>query len=372
MLLDRSHTGRRTGQCDRLSKEQVRLAKIGWLLHLMWSGSPSSLSSEPVCFSINDEVDYFAPWAGAAAAPVEMTYKRLRSYGERGRQVNISTPTTRFGTIHGLWDGSDVKLYFFVPCPKCDTYQRLQFANLRWRHSAHKDKRKKAAAAMRHGAWYECDDCGHHIKEGDRPKMMSRGRWATEDGTITDAESIAEWPAGTTIGIQISALYCAWTAWNEIAGEFLLATGDLSKMYDFRTQTLGEPFEQQVEHTKTDFYREKCKRATLPEGIVPKWAAKLLCTIDSQHDHFWAVVRAWGPDMRSARVWHGRVETFAALDKLIFYERWRVEDDAWPAPRIELSLIDTGGTKIAGESQSRTMEVYRWVHGRRGLVIPLK
>ncbi len=355
-----------------LQKEQIHLAKIGWLLHLMWSGSPSAMASDPMRYCINDEVDKMATWSGAEAGPVELTAKRLRSYEGRGCQVNVSTPTTRFGTIYGLWDGSDVKLGFFVPCPKCSTFQRLDFAHLRWGHAKIADRKKRAAAVKRTGVHYECQHCGHKIREADRPAIMSRGRWGTDDGSIADAEAIETWPAGTRLALQLSALYCPWTAWSDIAAEFLLSKGDLSKMFDFRTQTLGEPFEQQVARSRADFYAAKCKRAELPEGTVPSWAAKVLAAIDSQHDHFWVVVRAWGPDMRSARVWHGRVETFGELDRLLFAQRWKVQDDAWPSPKIELAVIDTGGTKMEGESQSRTMEIYRWVIGRRGIVRPIK
>lgn len=360
------------GSLHDLQKEQIHLARIGWLLHLMWSGSPSAMASDPMRYCVNDEVDKFATWAGAEAGPVELTAKRLRSYEGRGCQINVSTPTTRFGMIFGLWDNSDVKLIFFVPCPKCSTFQRLDFAQLRWGHSKIADRKKRAAAVRRSGVHYECIQCGHKIREADRAALMTAGRWGSEDGSIKDAEALEKWPAGTRLGLQLSALYCPWTAWVELAVEFLLSAGDLSKMFDFRTQTLGEPFEQQVARTRADFYADKCKRAELAEKIVPKWAAKVLCAIDSQHDHFWVVVRAWGPDMRSARVWHGRVETFKDLDRLLFYQRWRVQDDAWPAPQIELAVIDTGGTQFAGESQSRTMEIYRWVMGRRGIVRPIK
>ncbi len=360
------------GSLQDLTKQQIRLSKIGWLLHLMWSGSASSMSSDPMRFCINDELDKFALWAGAEAGPVELTQDRLRSYGDRSCQINVSTPTTRFGMIFILWDGSDVKLYFFVPCPKCKIYQRLVWGNLHWRKSDSADRVKRAEAAKRSPAWYECDSCSFKIREHHRLKMMSLGRWSSEDGTVVDAEAIVEWPAGTHIGIQISAMYCPWTEWSSLAAEFLLAKGDLSKQFKFRTGTLGDAFEQQVQRARSDFYADKSKAATLPEGVVPKWAAKLICTIDSQHDHFWVVVRAWGPDMRSARVWHGCVDTFAELDKLLFYQRWRVEDDAWPAPQIELTLIDTGGTQKPGDSQSRTMEIYRWANGRRGRVRPIK
>ncbi len=38
------------GSLHDLQKEQILLARTGWLLHLMWSGSPSAMASDPMRF----------------------------------------------------------------------------------------------------------------------------------------------------------------------------------------------------------------------------------------------------------------------------------------------------------------------------------
>ena len=361
-------------------KDQVRLVN-GFFLHLMWSGSASAMSSDPMCRVLNDEVDKFQPWTGKEGSPVQLTARRLRAYGPRAVQVNISTPTTRMGEIWRLFEASDCQLYFFVPCPHCGSYQRLIFERVRWAKpkdgkQGDQDNQDKKALARRvkrsRAAWYECAACERKLYDSDRRAMMQAGRWATEDGRIADAESLASWPAGTRLGLQISALYCLWVKWGDVASEFILAAHDMARTYDFRTQTLGEPYEQQVSRLRSDVFAARCGPGHPPEGIIPAWAAKLIAAIDTQHDHFWIVMRAWGPNMKSQRVWHGRVETFDELDRLCFRHPWPVEGGAWGPVSPELVLIDTGGTRKEDEEASRTMEVYQWAQARRARVRPIK
>lgn len=357
-----------------VQKEQIKLEN-GFILHLMWAGSPSATSADPMRRDINDEVDKpgFRDWGGAEPNPIGRTWTRLRSFGDRKLQVNISTPTTRFGQIYRLWEGSDIGLQFECPCPKCRKFQTFLFQQLRWAHWNIKDKRKLAARILRENAvWYECAACESKIKPDQKAQMVRRGRWASIDGKIKDAEKVKQWPRGTRIGMQISALYCLWESWANIAAQFIRAEKDRGAIYIFRTETLAQPWEEQVERTRSSLFQEKVVRTSLPQGTVPAWAVKLLATIDTQHDHFYLVIRAWGPEMKSQRVWHGRVETFEGLDDLCFRHPWPNENKDLPPMVPELVLIDSGGTKLEGEWASRTMEVYRWAIMRRARVRAIK
>jgi len=363
-----------------LQSEQIRLVN-GFLLHLMWSGSASSMASDPMCLDINDEVDKFEEWTGREADAVSLTWKRLRAYEDRAKQFNMSTATTRYGKIWVLFEESDVQLYYHVPCPHCGVYQRLVFPQLKWGHRDVAHHLLRAALVRQSGdVWYECTVCGERIEERHKADMVRAGHWRRLDGPCVDAagtahdnaEDVAIWPAGTRIGLQISALYCLWEGWADVAAEFMRAKGNLAATYDFRTQTLGEPWEQQIEQAGASVYAGKCRRAELEEGIVPTWAAKVLATVDTQHDHFWLVLRAWGAGMRSQRVWHGRVETFGELDRLCFHTPWPWSDPNRPPTVPDLVGIDSGGTRLEGEETSRTMQVYQWAWPRKARVRVLK
>lgn len=356
-----------------LQSEEVRL-RNNFHLQMMWSGSSSSLSSDPLRLVVADEIDKFSPWTGRDASPVANLRARLRSFGERGRAVWISTPTTRLRIdgIAQMFFESDVLLYYFVPCPLCGHWQRLLWPQLRWTHYDDPDPVERSKR-VRHGrVWYECAHCRAEITEDRKHEMVRRGHWADEEGQYPDAEAEKEWPAGTRLGLQISALYCLWDSWARLAATFTRALGNLAKMYDFTTQEMGMPFEHRVLSSRPDLYSKRAATAALAEGIVPAWCVKLLCTIDTQQDHFYAVLRAWGRGLRSARVWHGKPLSFQELDDLCFGPGFQVEGKPHLMVQPGLVLIDSGGTRAKGDMASRTMAVYQWALGRRSRVRAIK
>lgn len=362
-----------TAQSRDLQAEEITL-RNQFRLFLMWSGSASSTSSDPMRVIISDELDKFAKWTLGDASTAANLRARVRSYQERGRLVWVSTPTTRNRTdgIAQFFEESDVKLYFFVPCPRCGQWQRLLWAQVRWPDYPERDPVKRAAL-VRHGeVWYECAHCHGKIVEQEKYSMVRRGRWADDEGTVIDAEAVKEWPAGTRLGVQISALYCLWEKWSDLAARFTRAKGDFAKMYDFWTQDLGLPFEHRVLSSRPEVYSKRSTTSLLEEGLVPSWCVKLLCTIDTQADHFYAVIRAWGRGMRSARVWHGKPLSFRDLDDLCFGAGFPVEGQPHLLVQPGLVLIDSGGTKARGETASRTMAVYQWALGRRSRVRAIK
>ena len=349
------------------SSEEIRFTN-GAKIHLMWSGSSSSMRSNPIRIMVPDEIDVMKQWTGRDGNPVDMAMKRTRAYGDARRVIGLSTPTLKSGEIHTRVSGATYVLHFHVPCPKCGELQTLVWPQLKWK----KIKGTQAARAAHiqqspTAVWYECSVCGHKIHQDDRQAMIRQGVWRDLEGTIPDAAAVAEWPRGTSIGLRINALYYLWETWSNVVSEFIRAKGRLSSVYDFYTQTLGEPFEQSSRRTREHTFAEKSQRSKLKASIIPKWAGLLLATVDTQMDHFYVVVRAHSQE-RSARIWHGRIETFDDLDRLLFGTAWKVENNAFAPCKISHVAIDSGGTRAEADFESRTMEVYRWGRRRQGTV----
>lgn len=361
------------------SSEKIILGD-GFVLHLMWAGSSTSTSSDPMRRVINDEVDKMKSWGGGGGEghTVFRTKTRLSTYDDNKIQINISTPTTRLGMIFRLFQACTVHLYFLIPCPHCQTRIRMVWSQVGWRHYTGAERaetnRGWAEKVRAEGAaWYVCQACNEKFDDRQRKRAVQQGWYGTidpetgiGDGVIERAEERERWPAGTKIGVHVSALYCMWKSLASLAGQYIESIGNVEAMYTFITEILGETFEQQIERTEVNFYAERSREARLDEGVLPWWTHALITTIDTQADHFWAVIRAWGPQMRSQRVYHGRVETFEELDRLCFEHRFRFEQDRFaPITADDLVLIDSGGTRLAGHSVSRTMDVYEWVlqHG---------
>ena len=364
-----------TGRPHDAQKQQIKLGN-GFLLHLMWSGSPSAMASDPMRWAVCDEVDKFALWAGREAHPVHLIAKRLRTYEDRGLQFNVSTPTTRLGMIYQLWESSDVYLYYLVPCPQCGCYQRLVPDRLTWDKFEGAERQERAKKILQHdAAWYTCASCDYRWSEREKRRAVQAGRWGTTDeqgladDQIEDATTVERWPRGTRIGVHLSALYCMWERMAKVAAEWVRAAGNHSAMFDFRTQTLGEIFESQIEKTEVSAMSIRSKEAGRPERLLPWWTARVILAIDTQKDHFWFVVRAWGSGLRSARIFHGRANSFEELDEWVSTP-WAVEENKYPPRRADLVVIDSGGGKggqtldeetgQTTENLGRTMQVYAW------------
>ncbi len=362
------------------SVEMINLSN-GFMLELMWSGSATSTASTPFRRVFNDEVDKFELWAGDEPDPVGRTWKRMRTYGERRLQMNISTPTTTEGSIHKLVESSSVKLFYYVPCPYCGKCQMLLFGRMKWKDYKASTKAKLAALVLeKEGVWYECVECGKRIVESQKAVMMNKGYWTTEEGYVIDywgtkyedAEDVKRWPTGTRIGLQISSLYCLWEKWTDVVAEFLRADGHLDRSIEFRTETLGEPFEFQQARVRRGLFSEKVRRGRLDAGIVPAWAWCIITTIDTQKDHFYVVCRAWGSGMKSQRIYHGILRNFNDLDNLIYRSQWVVEGGKYPKMLTALALIDSGGTEDKMLGMTRTMQVYEWAIPRQAVVKAMK
>lgn len=408
----------------------------GFQLDLMWSGSATSMASNPYRRVINDEVDKFEPWTGEEPDAIAATEVRLTSYGDRRLQVNISTPTTATGTIHQLFESSTVKLWYHVPCPHCGTMQVLRWPRLRWldrelaseslvaaeaaiaagrpeyaagespvrfadlaalaghvgwlrawrerlEHIEGRSGLADALAAERERAlWYQCVHCQGRIYDEQKPDMIRRGRWMTAEGYCLDfwgrrhddAEAVQRWPHETRVGFHLSAMNCLWVHWGLLAGEWLRGHDDPAALFFFVTNRLAEPFEFRAKRLAETVCAAKCKpdRGALPAGIVPSWAWVVLAAVDTQPDHFYVVLRAWGGGMRSARVWHGKILDFAGLDRLIFATDWPVAGAEFPPMRVTRALIDSGGTADRLLDATRTQQVYEYAILRQPVVTAIK
>ena len=370
-----------TSRAHDVKKQQITLANA-FTIFLMWSGSPAAMAANPMKRVITDEANKHTPWRGGTVDPIDSGDKRLRTYPDSLHFIP-STPTSRHGRVSREFDACPTHLYFLVACPHCGARQRLVFPQLIIPPAEDGESNEQHAERLvRHNlCTYRCAVCEAEITEKERRRIVADGRWGTvgedqmlADGRIEDAEAIDRWPDGTRLGMQIGAFYCLWESVSlaTIAAEFQRAAGDPAALYTFRTETCGERWEHQSADTKPGTFRVKAQRATLGEGILPWWTDRVLITVDTQKDHFWVVVRAWGSGMLSHRVWHGRAESFAELEQLMRHP-WPYDGQWLPARTAYLVLIDSGGTAPGEDDRAtRTQEVYAWSLQHNARVRPIK
>lgn len=347
----------------------------GFELQLGWSGSASSLASDPIRMVVLDEVDKFVAFSGREASPVDLARVRTRTYEERGLSliVALSTPTTRNGLIHAGWDACTIKLWFYVPCPHCGKFQRLVFDRLRWEPFKELPGEKERADRIRtrHAAWYLCAACDKRIVEKDRRAMLMAGYWGDPHGQwklFVDGREEGKFPEGTRVGIHVSALYDLSTTFASAAAEGVEAGKDPLKLMHHRNSTQAEVFEQPVNTPTVNQFAIKCRpdpEAGFVPGramLVPKWVSRIVLTVDTQKDYFFFVARGYGFRYRSQRIHHGRVTSFEELRELFDNAYYPYEGDTYPPIRCHTMGIDSGGGSFGevGLDRSRTEEVYQF------------
>jgi phage terminase large subunit GpA-like protein len=331
-------------------------------IHAAWAGSPQSLASRPKRRVVYDEADKYPTWSGKESDPIALGNKRTTTFGHRAKRAILGTPTTRLGPIWRAWDESPVKLRFHVPCPRCGEYSALAWSQIRWPSDLPGTRTEQGQAIEdRSLAWYECPRCTVRVEERERAMMLARGVWAADGHETVDraGKLIGKRPASRRVAFQVPATISPWVSWSMMAGEFVSAIGDESRMMDWRNSRLGEPYEVRAAAVKGDAFDEKIRAGNKP-GVVPRWAGMLLATADTQKDHFWFVIRAWGHGFRSRLIDYGRVETFAELRERCLETRYRSEDVAFSPLAAHMLCIDSGGGGDVGADQSRTHQVYQF------------
>ncbi len=347
-----------------------------------YSGSASSLASDPCRYAILDEIDKFSTTAGKGEGPpVQLAEKRLTTYGHRRRIAKISTPTTKDGLITKEWDSCADRRHWHMPCPECGEYQVLDFDRLRWPEQILGDsegeedeprpvwvERVLAEKLVR----YECEHCEHGWTTTDKLQVLPRGRWASEgQRLLPDGSLEGHRIAARKVGFHINAMSSPFVSFEEIAAEWIKADGDPRLEHSFHNNVLGQAYEPRQSKVDDDVFRRKAKLAWRPK-IVPAHAPLLLATADTQKDHFWYVVRAWCRDFTSYLIDYGKALDFEDLEARTFGARFDIDGFEHIVLRPRYLIIDTqGGTQLE-DGQSRTDQVYRWGKQRPESVIMTK
>ncbi|HEX8911074.1 MAG TPA: terminase gpA endonuclease subunit [Humisphaera sp.] len=373
----------------------------GFELTVGYAGSTTSIAGDPQKRVFLDEVDKFENLS-QQADPVYEALVRLRTYLGVGQGLLIgnSTPSTPDGPVAKGYEGCAIQLAYHAPCPHCGAAFAPAFGHLRWEKFPEVATAKARADRIRSrgAAWLECPACNGRLAAGaayperlritERHKraMLNAGYWAPADGSwriYADGRVAGEKPEGDSVGFHVHAIVDLSSPLADVAAEFVAADGDRAKLKAFHNLTLGLPFAEAVAAVTADAFRRKCVPdpesgfVPPPARKVPRWASKLLLTLDTQKGYWWFVLRAWGADMRSQRVHHGRLHSWAAVEDLYYNAWWPNEDPSFPPMRAYGSAplgIDSGGgyDRTQDADASLTEAVYQWCLKDPTWRIPLK
>lgn len=330
-----------------------------------WAGSPQSMATRPCRYGIGDEIDKWPEFSGRDASPAALFKARLRTWKERKKCVLVSTPTTRSGAISKAYYACADQRDYRIPCPRCEKLLPLTWAQVKW------PKREDTADRIRHAenvreeqlAWFECESCGHEIREAERHAAVKKGQWVSTLG-------LSEGCWSRRVAFHFNALCNPWANLSELVEKWLKAQGDVAALMEFVNQELGEPFEEQISKTTGETFEAKAA-AGHQAGIVPPWAGLVIASADTQKDGFWWMVRAWGRDYRSRLLGYGFAHNFAELRSVTLDARYPVEDTN-ETMQPAMLLIDSGGAVQLEGDASTTDLVYQFAESDPARIIPVK
>ncbi len=306
----------------------------GGILVMVGANSAKGLRSMSARYLFLDEVDGYPGDVGGEGEPCNLAIVRTTNF-PRAKIFITSTPViSGRSRIERFYEESD-RRQFWMPCPHCNQYLTLAFAQLRWTKGRPKDAR------------YYCEACARPIDNHQKEWMLPRGEWRAQ---VPDADP-------TIHGYHASSMLApvGWLSWAQIATRYEAAGKDPEKLQVFQNTVLGLPWAEDGEVPDADRLYER--REAYPIGRVPAGGLLLTCGVDVQLRRIECEVVAWGRNKESwsvdYRVFEGETnqpkvwaEVAALLD-----EDFKTEYGG-PPMQIRRMAVDSG---------FNTTTVYDWV-----------
>lgn len=337
----------------------------GGFCQIVNAGSSKGLQMVSIKYLAMDEVQGYPKDVDGRGSPRDQARARQKAYGDLAKEFQGST-TGAIGecVISADFEAGD-RRYRYVPCPHCDTFQALEFEQMRG-----------PDAARGLAAHFLCLACNEPIFDGHKLEMLPRGCWISrrvqdgeepvpkaikprdikrwtcppKEGRCRDWEPSSHLWAAYAPRERFSAI---WAAWEE-------AQGDTTKLRTFFQQYLAEPYDPGGVAIEWEKVVDACRKSPYGRGVIPSEAGLVVSAADVQGYGIKWVVYAIGP--RGQR-W--------LIDREVFEGAPDKEDEPWIAladafarqyptasggsKGIDLSGVDTGWL---------TDRVYRFCSGR--------
>ncbi|QDY81920.1 phage terminase large subunit family protein [Paenibacillus polymyxa] len=281
------------------NSKDLELQFDGMYTVIAGANSPATLSSRPIRFLFMDEVDKYPKSAGKEADPRSLARERTKTFPFNKKIMQTSTPTVRTGPIWQAWEGADIKLEYYVPCPHCGQYQTFKFKKIIFDKSLDTE-------SIRGAAHYECEHCNEIIRDAHKPAMLRAGEWRDPSG---------ETKLRRKTGFWLNAIYSPWVRFGDVAAEFMTSRRTPEELMNFVNSWLAEPWENT--QIKLNSSKVLEKDSGYEEGVVPDRTILLTGGVDVQKDRFYYTIRAWGEGMSSQNIRHGVVETWAQIEDVM-------------------------------------------------------
>lgn len=284
---------------------------------LVWSNSPSALSSVPAQVAILDELDKFPPATEEEAEAGNLVDQRTKNC-PWPKRVRASTPTTTTGQIWQALQKTDCRRRF-LPCLHCHKPLVLAWSKaytifkvtgveafVFWDAEARRPDGTWDLDRVRASAHYRCPHCGGRITEESKRVMDRSGKWEPTQ------PAAARWR-----GYHLPSLYSAAAECHvgHLAVRFLEEKRSLAGLRGFINGELAEALENQ---------EDRGERVELITQVdAPPIGGLPILTVDHQMTgfRFWYVVRQWDQVM-SRLLAYGHLDTWEQVREVQL--NWKV------------------------------------------------
>lgn len=263
---------------ESAGKDQILYKRFpGGRLTMIGANSPSELAARPIRYVLGDEIDRWQRSVGKKGQvegdPYSLATARQKTFFNRKRGV-ASTPTVEgISRIDELYEDTD-QCIWELPCPHCEEYQVLQFANLLF-----KDEAEGRSESM-----YACEHCGALFSHAEKLGAMVRlgGRWLVRKPEITKRR-----------GFHVNELSSPWRSFDEIVEDFRKATKEGPEtLRTFVNTVLGQVWRDK-DGEKLDATGLKAREEPY-DAEVPFGALYLTAAVDMQKDRLEMMVMGHG------------------------------------------------------------------------------
>lgn len=323
---------------------------LGSMLHLRGGKAAKNYRRLSVDVAHLDELDGFDTDIEKEGSPVTLSRKRIEG-ATFPKQILGSTPKLKhFSLIEAREQQAERRYRFKIPCPQCGVMHELRWGGKDENYGFKWINNDPETVA------HVCTDCGSAYVQADYLGAWKQGKWVDQHGGYIDEigkffdveNNVIASPR--SVGFHIWTAYSPMTSWSQIVREFMSAqakakAGDKSELKTFVNTTLGETWEEEVEHT--DQHVLMTRAEPYPLRNIPIGCLILTAGVDVQGDRFEITVWGWG---RGEEMWLIDYTILAANPaderdwlKLEAYLDTKFQHASGQMLRIEASAIDTGG-----------------------------
>lgn len=322
-----SINGMRSGAKNDWLVKSMRLTNGAWL-RVVGARSPSDLAAFAHRFVFGDEAGKWGRPATGEAPPFQLAVERTRTYQDQARVVLVSTPTYTGNLISQEHERGD-KRTFWLPCPHCETFAPLEWAQIRFHDVTDPDEMEALRCAT-----YHCKHCDGEITDEQKLEILPLGVWVPEGGRIEDGIAVRDGVPSAHRSYHLWAGYSPWLAWWQIAHRFLEWKNDPETLRNFVNSWLGEDFDHREDESKESDLRA-CVGDYDRDEVVPQ-VRVITAGVDVQDDRIYYAIRGWGVGERSWLIRAGYVLQWPELVRLLFRGGWGPD-----RKRVHMAFIDS-------------------------------